>query len=284
MIWFWSFIAHWCPESIQQKNCLSCGENWVNTCAADQYSCYLSYDVTVPGGYSLEHENRTCPYQICRYGFLSYFIARMNIFVWCVLALVMLTFLAVVCTLMLFCFNKRDTVEEMMRKSGAIKKKPTDPNATATVVGVGDHKGGVELMDKNKKNAAPASVGVQAGANKATMQVASNVPKVASPAAVVKAPVLNPAPGNQLKAAPVPVVANSPPAKANTAVVTTQPVSSTATTAAVAVPRAPTASTSAPKPPVPPAAGAKAQPQKKMVNIGAFVEQQNATKKKGWFS
>ena len=263
---------------MQKSNCLSCGDYWINTCAADQYSCYNTFDVTVAGGVSTANANRTCPYEICRYGILSYFIARMNIFVWCVLALVMLTFLAVVCSLMLLCFNKRDTIEEMMRKSGAIKKKASDtPGAP----------GHLELTDKSKSTIAIGANGNTA--NKATMQVSSNVPKTSTTAPIAKAPVPSPSPNNTVKVTSPPVAAttvtNAATAqpRSNPAPVTTQPQHNTAVAVPKVVVAAPTTTTTsvASKPTT---TGAAAQPQKKMINIGAMREAQNAQKKKGWFS
>lgn len=122
LIWFWSFIDNWCPESIQEGSCARCGDFWITTCYADETACYSDYDVTVVGGGDSTTPNRTCPYEICRDGVLSYIITRMYAFVWAILTLFLVTFVLVVCSLMLLCFHKRDTVEEMLIKTGAIKR------------------------------------------------------------------------------------------------------------------------------------------------------------------
>lgn len=122
VIWFWTFVDNFCPEAMSQANCLRCGDYWVSNCYVDETTCYATYDV-VNGGSGTPGENPTCPYEACRMGMLDYFIKRVGFFTWGLLALMLVFFILVLLATMLLCFSKKDSVEDMLVKAGAITRK-----------------------------------------------------------------------------------------------------------------------------------------------------------------
>jgi len=94
-----------CPTDISQSNCQGCYPYSVTTCLANQEAC----DANI---------NEACPYKICRKGILSYCILRIKPFTYGMLSLACLQILMIILNSMLICHHPRDTMQQILIKSG----------------------------------------------------------------------------------------------------------------------------------------------------------------------
>jgi len=99
-IWFWTWITQHCSEGLQSARCLSCTDSSITSCYADAYSCYSSQS----------GNTQACPYALCRLSILSYMKNVLMPFNWTLVAIVVISSIVMIWTIMLLLYRKRGDV------------------------------------------------------------------------------------------------------------------------------------------------------------------------------
>lgn len=111
-LWFWDWVNDNCPAQLSQLNCQACYSFSATICIADEDTCYNS---GVP-----EYESSACPYTVCRQELLSYLIKRIKPFSYVAFGVACFQIVVIAAVLMLICYHPRDTLEQILFKSGTI--------------------------------------------------------------------------------------------------------------------------------------------------------------------
>lgn len=107
---FWSWVNEHCDESLSQESCQQCTAVGLN-CGVNEDSC--NDDSATVG---------SCPYDICRWSVLNYIIKNLKPISSFLLAFTLFQALLVLFTCMLICFTERDSLQEMLVKTGTLSK------------------------------------------------------------------------------------------------------------------------------------------------------------------
>jgi len=108
-LWFWDWVNHNCPSTINQLWCQGCESYSLTFCQASDSMCVTD-----------EFGNAYCPYTICRAGLLHYFEYRIRPFAYTLLAMIFLQIAFIFMDIMILCFHPRDSLHKILEKSGTL--------------------------------------------------------------------------------------------------------------------------------------------------------------------
>jgi hypothetical protein len=122
--WFWNWVQNRCPVSLEEVPC-KIASGCVNNpnslqCAADKSVCYQN---------SVANYIQSCPYEICRQGALSFFVEIIRRCWSFVIAILTFHLAKVLITILLICYNKRDSFVDILVKNGTLKQHPKKSKA-----------------------------------------------------------------------------------------------------------------------------------------------------------
>lgn len=121
--WFWLWIQDNCPQDkISIKLCARCGENSVAPCYADETACYGDTSGT----------QQACAYTVCRVGILDFFVSNAKSLSYGILAFTLFQCVMMILNGMLVCYTKRDSVKEILYKTGTISNINRVPGVPTT--------------------------------------------------------------------------------------------------------------------------------------------------------
>lgn len=88
--------------------CLKCNSNAISSCYADAGQCYGADD----------GDGQGCPYNLCRVQILDYLLNKFGPISYYVLAFCIFTFILLIISILMMCYNPRDTLAIILEKSG----------------------------------------------------------------------------------------------------------------------------------------------------------------------
>lgn len=115
---FWSFINNHCPSGVRESDCMKCYYFSPSQCMADQNTCYSS----------LNQDDASCPYMLCRTGILTYFVTKMDIIIICGVTLIAFQGFVALATLFLLLHGTFKIERHPVSRSMSFKRREEPPH------------------------------------------------------------------------------------------------------------------------------------------------------------